>query len=47
MGLFSKAASTASPAKEFTKLKPGIALPHITLPTTEVRSLELSVMAHV
>lgn len=33
MGLFSKAA----PAADVTKLKPGAALPHVTLPTTEVR----------
>ena len=32
MGMFSKAA----PAADATKLKPGIALPHVTLPTTEV-----------
>ena len=31
-GLFSK----ATPAQDVTKLKPGIALPHVTLPTTEV-----------
>jgi hypothetical protein len=34
-GMFSKAA----PAADVTKLKPGIALPHVTLPTTEVRLL--------
>lgn len=32
-GMFSKAA----PAADVTKLKPGIALPHVTLPTTEAR----------
>lgn len=32
LGMFSKAA----PAADVTKLKPGIALPHVTLPTTEV-----------
>jgi len=31
MGMFSK----ARPAADVTKLKPGIALPHVTLPTTE------------
>ncbi len=34
LGMFSKAA----PAADVTKLKPGIALPHVTLPTTEVRT---------
>lgn len=34
LGMFSKAA----PAADVTKLKPGIALPHVTLPTTEVRN---------
>lgn len=29
--------SKAAPAADATKLKPGIALPHVTLPTTEVR----------
>ena len=37
MGMFSRIANRATPAKELGKLKPGIALPHITLPTTEVR----------
>lgn len=38
MGLFSKtkAVATAPLSKEFGRLKPGLALPHITLPTTEV-----------
>ena len=31
MGMFSK----ATPAADASKLKPGVALPHVTLPTTE------------
>lgn len=36
-GIFSK----ATPSADITKLKPGIALPHITLPTTEGGRVEL------
>jgi hypothetical protein len=39
MGMFSKAA----PSADVTKLKPGIALPHVTLPTTEVRLQRASI----
>lgn len=38
MGMFSKAA----PSADVTKLKPGIALPHVTLPTTEVRRASIA-----
>ncbi|EFN59279.1 hypothetical protein CHLNCDRAFT_137609 [Chlorella variabilis] len=37
LGMFSKAA----PAADVTKLKPGIALPHVTLPTTEGGRVEI------
>ncbi|KAL4437183.1 hypothetical protein ABPG75_004322 [Micractinium tetrahymenae] len=37
LGMFSKAA----PAADVTKLKPGIALPHVTLPTTEGGRVEV------
>ncbi|GAB4818094.1 hypothetical protein N2152v2_005140 [Parachlorella kessleri] len=41
MGMFSRIANRATPAKELGKLKPGIALPHITLPTTEGGRVEV------